>query len=255
MKEELLGYRLDNNESNAFMDALFHDVFTGERPGGGCRWLACLNPHSYAVAKADPLFATALRGADWLVPDGAGILLGSRILGGTIRARITGSDVFEGLHERLNGAGGGSVFFLGSTDDTLAAIRRKMAVDYPNIRVAGTYSPPFKADYSEAELDSMCAAISAAAPDVLWVGMTAPKQEKWIHANRHRLNVRFAGAIGAVFDFYVGRVKRSHPMFQRLGLEWLPRLIQQPRRLWRRMFVSAPVFLADVVRARLRGGA
>lgn len=255
MKEELLGYRLDNGEPNAFMDALFHDIFTGERPGGGCRWLACLNPHSYAVAKTDPGFAEALHGADWLVPDGAGILLGSRMLGGRIRARITGSDVFEGLHRRMDRAGGGSVFFLGSTDDTLAAIRRKMAVDYPNIRVAGTYSPPFKADYSEAELDAMCAAINTAAPDVVWVGMTAPKQEKWIHANRHRLNVRFAGAIGAVFDFYVGRVKRSHPMFQRLGLEWLPRLIQQPRRLWRRMFISAPVFLADVVRARLRGGA
>lgn len=252
MKEDLLGYPLDHGDLEGFTDALFRDVFAESRAGNGCRWLACLNPHSYAVAKTDPLFATALQSADWLVPDGAGILLGSRILGGNIRTRITGSDVFEGLHRRMNAAGVGSVFFLGATEETLAAIRRKMAVDYPNIRVAGTYSPPFKADYSEAELAAMCGAVNAAAPDVLWVGMTAPKQEKWIHANRHRLDVRFAGAIGAVFDFYIGRVKRSHPLFQRLGLEWLPRLIQQPRRLWRRMLVSAPIFLADVLKAKVR---
>ena len=98
----------------------------------------------------------------------------------------------------------------------------------------------------------MVTAVNAAAPDVLWVGMTAPKQEKWILENHARLNVKFAAAIGAVFDFYTGKVKRSHPVFQRLGLEWLPRLIQQPRRLWRRMFVSAPIFIWHVLRQWLK---
>jgi N-acetylglucosaminyldiphosphoundecaprenol N-acetyl-beta-D-mannosaminyltransferase len=97
----------------------------------------------------------------------------------------------------------------------------------------------------------MIAAINASKADVLWVGMTAPKQEKWIFENRARLNVKFAGAIGAVFDFYTGRVKRSHPVFQRLGLEWLPRLVQQPRRLWRRMFVSAPIFVWHVLKQKV----
>lgn len=97
----------------------------------------------------------------------------------------------------------------------------------------------------------MLAQIMLAAPDVLWVGMTAPKQEKWIAAMQPRLRVRFAGAIGAVFDFYSGEVKRSHPVLQRIGLEWLPRLVQQPRRLWRRMAVSAPIFVWDVLLARL----
>ncbi|MBP8169008.1 MAG: WecB/TagA/CpsF family glycosyltransferase [Azonexus sp.] len=94
------------------------------------------------------------------------------------------------------------------------------------MRLAWTFSPPFKAEYSEAELTAMIDAINATAPDVLWVGLTAPKQEKWIHQNRARLNVGFAGAIDAVFDFYTGRIKRSHPVFQKLGLEWLPRLLQ-----------------------------
>jgi len=99
----------------------------------------------------------------------------------------------------------------------------------------------------------MISAINAARPDVLWVGMTAPKQEKWIHQNRHRLQVKFIGAIGAVIDFYTGRVKRSHPVFRKLGLEWLPRLLQEPRRLWRRMGVSAPIFVMEVVRRKMKG--
>lgn len=141
-------------------------------------------------------------------------------------------------------------YFLGSTPETLAAIERRMVLDYPNLILAGTFSPPFKADYSEAELADMIDAINASSADVLWVGLTAPKQEKWIHQNRARLNVRFAGAIGAVFDFYTGRIKRSHPVYQKLGLEWLPRLLQEPRRLWRRMGVSAPIFLWHVFRQR-----
>jgi N-acetylglucosaminyldiphosphoundecaprenol N-acetyl-beta-D-mannosaminyltransferase len=127
-----------------------------------------------------------------------------------------------------------------------------MSVDYPNIRVAGSYSPPFKPSYSALELDEMIAAINTTQPDVLWVGMTAPKQEKWIFENRARLKVRVAAAVGAVFDFYTGNVKRSHPTYQRLGLEWLPRLLQQPRRLWRRMFVSAPIFVWHTLKERLR---
>jgi len=89
----------------------------------------------------------------------------------------------------------------------------------------------------------MIAAVNTAGPDVLRVGMTAPKQEKWIYRNRDRLNVKFIAAVGAVFDFYTGTVKRSHPGFQKLGLEWLPRLLQQPGRLWSRTVISAPVFL------------
>jgi N-acetylglucosaminyldiphosphoundecaprenol N-acetyl-beta-D-mannosaminyltransferase len=126
-----------------------------------------------------------------------------------------------------------------------------MATDYPNVVVAGTYSPPFKPEYSAAELDCMLSAVNTAAPDVLWVGMTAPKQEKWLLDMAPRLNVKFAAAVGAVFDFYTGKVKRSHPVFQKLGLEWMPRLVQQPTRLWRRTFVSAPFFLMHVLKAMI----
>jgi N-acetylglucosaminyldiphosphoundecaprenol N-acetyl-beta-D-mannosaminyltransferase len=246
--ESILGYEVLAEPPQKCVDGIVRSL----KHAAQCRWLACMNPHSYAESLRNPSFHAALKEADWLVPDGAGMLLASRLLGGALRERVTGSDVFFGVNEALAHSGGGSVFFLGSTEETLACIRKRMAEDYPTVRVAGTLSPPFKPEYTPQELDSMIQAINEAAPDVLWVGMTAPKQELWIHFNRDRLRVKFAAAIGAVFDFYTGRVKRSHPFFQRFGLEWLPRLIQEPRRLWRRTFVSAPVFLMDAARAALR---
>jgi N-acetylglucosaminyldiphosphoundecaprenol N-acetyl-beta-D-mannosaminyltransferase len=143
------------------------------------------------------------------------------------------------------------VFFLGASVDTLEAIKERMGKDYPNVVVAGTYSPPFKKEYTKEEVDAMVDAINRTVPDVLWVGLTAPKQEKWIYQNKDRLKVKFAAAVGAVFDFYAGRVKRSHPVFQKMGLEWLPRLIQEPLRLWNRMFISAPIFVWHVFMAKI----
>jgi N-acetylglucosaminyldiphosphoundecaprenol N-acetyl-beta-D-mannosaminyltransferase len=248
MKENILGFQVVAQPPESCVNEVFECL---EHEGRKAK-LACLNPHSYAVALDDTDFANALKSADWLVPDGVGVVFASRLLGGAVKARVTGSDVFEGLHARMNARKGMSVFFLGASEETLAKICARMAQDYPDIRVAGTYSPPFKPEYSVADLDEMINVVNAARPDVLWVGMTAPKQEKWIFENLHRLDVKFAGAVGAVFDFYVGNVKRSHPVFQSLGLEWLPRLLRQPRRLWRRTFVSAPIFVWHVFRRALR---
>ena len=153
----------------------------------------------------------------------------------------------------MNRRGQGSCFFLGATEETLAAIRARMAVDFPNVQVAGTYSPPFKNEFTEEDNRQMIEAVNAAGPDVLWVGLTAPKQEKWIYQNKEKLNVKFIGAVGGVFDFYSGNIRRNeYPWFLEHGLEWLPRLIQEPRRLWKRTFISAPVFFWHVFLQRLK---
>ncbi|HNV24096.1 MAG TPA: WecB/TagA/CpsF family glycosyltransferase, partial [Candidatus Omnitrophota bacterium] len=216
-------------------------------------WLACFNPHSYVLSLEDKVFSRALKDADWLVPDGAGVVLASRILGGNIKQRVTGSDVFYGLNKRMNAAGSLRVFFMGSTNETLERIRERMADDYPNIKIVGTYSPPFKDVYSGAEVSAMVKVINSARPDVLWVGMSAPKQEKFIYLNKSKLNVKFIGAVGAVFDFYSGKVNRDkNSWFVNHGLEWLARLIQEPKRLWKRTFVSAPIFVWHVVKEKVR---
>ena len=243
--ESIIGYKVIKSGLNYCIDTIMDWIQNGDR----CRYLACINPHSYVEAIHNQLFSDALNQADWLIPDGIGIVIGSRLLRGHICARVTGPDVFKEVHDRLNSIGGASVFFLGSTENSLGLICNRMKCDYPNIRIAGIYSPPFKPEFSDEDTDSMVMAINAAAPDVLWVGMTSPKQDVWIHKNRHRLNVKFAAGVGAAFDFYTGRVKRPHPYFQKLGLGWLPRLIREPRRLWRRTFISAPLFLFYVFRA------
>lgn len=248
--ENIAGYGITTRSLNECTN----EIMTWMEKSEHGRYLVCANPHSLEVARRDGLFQVALQKADLLVPDGVGIILASKIMKGTIRRRVTGSDIFRELNRKLDAAGGYSVFFLGATDETLGRIQRRMAMDYPNLRIAGVYSPPFRDAFSDAENASMTAAINAAHPDVLWVGMTAPKQEKWIYQNRDRLHIKFIGAVGAVFDFYTGRVKRSHPLFQRMGLEWLPRLLQEPRRLWKRNLVSNPAFLLRVIRVKYSKG-
>lgn len=213
-----------------------------------CRWLACINPHSYVLTKHDAAFACALRAADWLIPDGVGIVVASKLQRGTIRHRVTGSDIFMGLMPKLDQRGR-RVFFLGSSPATLDAIRARVSRDFPAVQIAGMYSPPYKETFSQEETDAMVNMINASQVDVLWVGLTSPKQDLWLHENHQRLQVKFAAGIGAVFDFYANKVKRSSPVFQRLGLEWLPRLLREPRRLWRRTFISAPLFMWDALTA------
>ena len=246
--ENILGYKVISQQPKQCIDLIGPWLDSGEMG----KVFVCANPHSLVQANNDPLFQQAIHNADLVTPDGAGIVIASKILGGSIRERITGSDIFRGLSEELNKIGGKSYFFLGSTEETLVAIKEKMAVEYPNIRFAGSFSPPYKPEFSKEDSRKMIEVVNAARPDVLWVGMTAPKQEKWIHQHRAQLNVKFIGAIGAVFDFYVGNVKRSHPVFQKIGLEWLPRLLQEPRRLFRRNFVSSPLFLLQVLKQRFR---
>jgi N-acetylglucosaminyldiphosphoundecaprenol N-acetyl-beta-D-mannosaminyltransferase len=241
--EFILGYPITRKSKEACTSDIVRWI-ENDRKG---KYLACANPHSLEVARIDPLFQKALKGADLIVPDGVGIIVASKILGGRISNRITGSDIFFELSKILNKKGNYSYFFLGSTQDTLKKIEEKLRIDFKNINVVGTYSPPFKAEFSTEDNIVMIEKINRVKPDVLWVGMTAPKQEKWIYTNKDKLKVKFIGAVGAVFDFYSGNVERSHQWFLVHGLEWLPRLLKQPLRLWRRNIVSNPMFLIRIL--------
>ena len=203
------------------------------------------------AAKRDRQFLTALCAADILIPDGAGIVLASKILGGTITRRITGSDVLTGIAERWEKEQGRSFFFLGSSDEVLSKMKTRMSKEYPHVSVCGVYAPPFNQEFSDDENNRMIDAINIAAPTALWVGMTAPKQEKWIYEHRGRLNVPFIAAVGAAFDYFAGTKQRASTSLQDAGLEWLPRLLREPRRMWRRNLVSTPVFLYHIFRQQL----
>lgn len=203
-----------------------------------------INPHSFITAKNDMAFQKALMASDILLPDGSGIVLASRVLCSKKIQKIAGADIHRYLLEQAN-LNAHKVFYLGASDTTLLLIKNRIQKDFPNIKVA-SYSPPFKPEFSNKETNVMLSIVNTFQPDILFVGMTAPKQEKWVWENKIHLNVNIIASIGAVFDFYAGTIKRSHPIWIKLGLEWLPRLIREPKRLWRRNFISSPLFLWHV---------
>lgn len=248
--ELILGFPVSNETCDECVTRIVNFL----RKGDHRRYFVCANPHSLIVAMSDGLFKRAIKVADLVVPDGIGVVLASRILGGKITHRITGSDIFLRLSEKLNKESEATYFFLGSTHETLMKIRERMKADFPKIRVCGVFSPPFKPEFDNDDEDLMVEEVNRVKPDVLWVGMTAPKQEKWIYRNRNRLDTKFIGAIGAAFDFYAGTVNRPQQWFQRNGLEWLSRLLNQPRHLWRRSLISAPVFLIYTIMERFTSG-
>jgi N-acetylglucosaminyldiphosphoundecaprenol N-acetyl-beta-D-mannosaminyltransferase len=208
---------------------------------------ACANPHSLVVAQYDESFRSALTAADFVVADGIGVTLMAGVTGVEVGPRITGTDYFYGVLAALQESGGGRVFFCGSSQRVLDLIAKRFADDFPSLTLCGVLSPPF-GTWSEVENLRMVRVINDAKPDVLWVGMTAPKQEKWVEANRRQLNVPVIGSIGAVFDFYAGTYSRAPKWICDIGLEWAYRFILEPRRMWQRNFVSAPKFIWLVLR-------
>lgn len=206
-----------------------------------------INAHSYNTAQKDALFAEALACGDVLIPDGASIVKACRWLKAKSqpRERIAGWDLFMTEMERLN-AKGGRCMFMGSSEKVLGMIKRRAAVDWPNIQVE-TYSPPYKPEFSAEDSKAITDAINRADPDLLWIGMTAPKQEKWTYAHWDELDIHcHTGTIGAVFDFFAGTVKRAPVWWQEHSLEWLYRLIKEPRRMWRRYIIGNMLFVKNI---------
>ena len=218
-----------------------------------------INAHSYNEAQKDDTFAEALRCGDYLIPDGASIIKACRWLKAKSqpKERIAGWDLFTFEMQRLEGRAKMDdgrrlrVMFMGSSEKVLTLIRKQAAVDYPHLDVV-TYSPPYKPEFSEEDNQMMIQAINEANPDLLWIGMTAPKQEKWTYQHWDELNIHcHCGTIGAVFDFYAGTAKRAPLWWQKHALEWLYRLLKEPRRMWRRYLIGNPLFLWNVMKERM----
>lgn len=217
-----------------------------------------INAHSYNTAQKDDAFAIALRDGDYLIPDGASIIKACQWLKAKSqpKERIAGWDLFAFEMRRLEGRGKMDdgrrlrVMFLGSSEKVLALIREQAAIDYPNLEVV-TYSPPYKPEFSNEDNRAMIKAINDANPDLLWIGMTAPKQEKWAYQHWNELNIHcHCGTIGAVFDFYAGTAKRAPLWWQEHSLEWLYRLLKEPKRMWRRYVIGNPLFLWNVMKEK-----
>ena len=143
-----------------------------------------------------------------------------------------------------------TVMFMGSSQKVLDLIVKRAAEVYPHLKVV-TYSPPYKPEFSDEDNKAIIDAINAADPDLLWIGMTAPKQEKWTYSHWDELNIHcHVGTIGAVFDFFAGTVERAPMWWQRHGLEWLYRLLKEPKRMWRRYIIGNALFLWNMLKEK-----
>ena len=208
-----------------------------------------INAHSFNTAKKDRLFAEALTNGDALIPDGVSIVKACKWIKAKSqpKERIAGWDLFEFEMEKLEKKGG-TVMFMGSSQKVLDLIVKRAAADYPHLKVV-TYSPPYKPEFSDEDNKAIIDAINAANPDLLWIGMTAPKQEKWTYSHWTDLNIHcHVGTIGAVFDFFAGTVERAPMWWQEHGLEWLYRLLKEPKRMWRRYIIGNALFLWNMTK-------
>ena len=208
-----------------------------------------VNAHSFNTAKKDQLFADALTNGDVLIPDGVSIVKACKWIKAKSqpKERIAGWDLFFFEMSKLEKKGG-TVMFMGSSQKVLDLIVKRAAVDYPHLKVV-TYSPPYKPEFSDEDNKAIIDAINAANPDLLWIGMTAPKQEKWTYSHWNELNIHcHVGTIGAVFDFFAGTVERAPIWWQEHGLEWLYRLIKEPKRMWRRYIIGNSLFLWNMTK-------
>lgn len=209
-----------------------------------------INQYSFCIAQEDTSFKKALQGSDILLPDGMAIVAAARLLSNTKITKIAGAQVHDFLLQQLNETGG-SCFYLGASEATLAKITAKVNLEFPKVTVH-SYSPPFKAAFNDKDNQNMLAAVNAVTPDVLFIGMTAPKQEKWAFEHKDQLQAQTICSIGAVFDFYAGTVKRPSAFWIALRLEWFIRLVKEPKRMWRRYLYYGPVFIRYVVREKVR---
>lgn len=199
-----------------------------ERP---CSTIQTISPISYGNATRDPVYRDAMQRADYLCLDGVYFGLSSVVLKGETMKPNQGPDIFYHLMERLQ-ANKGRVFFLGASPSTLQKMEERTARDYPDIAV-GSYSPPFVPEFSEADNEAMIAAVNAFQPDVVFLGMTAPKQEKWGYLHRDRLDASLVAAVGGVFDWYAGNRPEISEFWWKIYMAWLIRTIDRPELLKR----------------------
>lgn len=212
-----------------------------ELPTEGKCVINTINAYSYCEAKKDKEFLKALLKSNVLLPDGVSMVLAAKLLNKQTIQKIAGADIHRYLLTQAN-LKKQKVFYLGASERTLELITTKLKKEFPNIAVS-SYSPPYKKEFSKEDNALMLKHINAFKPEVLFLGMTAPKQEKWVHAHKAMAQANTIVSIGAVFDFYAGTVKRAPKWMIELGLEWLYRLVKEPKRMWRRYLIGNTRFL------------
>jgi N-acetylglucosaminyldiphosphoundecaprenol N-acetyl-beta-D-mannosaminyltransferase len=234
----------DYDDTLDWIDAMVADRLRG--------YLCVAATHTVMASREDPALRAAVDDADFTVPDGQPLIWALNLLGHPLRSRVYGPTLMRMACERA--ARDGTRFYLHggrNEPEALARLTRKLRLAHPGLQIVGGSTQHF-GEYSDEELDAVAAEINGKRPDVVWVGLGVPRQEKWMQRMRPRLEAPVLIGVGAAFDFHAGLMRQAPEWMQRSGLEWLYRLSREPRRLWRRYLRYNPRFVTGFARQYAR---
>jgi N-acetylglucosaminyldiphosphoundecaprenol N-acetyl-beta-D-mannosaminyltransferase len=237
---KVLGVRVDGVQIPDVITRM--EFWIAERGRG--HYVAVTGMHGVMEAQYDAPFKQVLGEADLVVPDGMPLVWLGRISGLGLRRRVYGPELMENFFA-TTAARRYTHFLYGGADGVADNLAQELGKRFPWSQIVGTYTPPFR-PLTESEESNLARKVQVACPDVLWVGLSTPKQEKWMHAHRHSLPVPVMVGVGAAFDFHTGRVKQAPAWMRENGFEWLFRLLTEPRRLWRRYLILGSKFTWNV---------
>jgi N-acetylglucosaminyldiphosphoundecaprenol N-acetyl-beta-D-mannosaminyltransferase len=220
------------------------DAMVADRRHG---YVCVCNVHTVMAAQEDPELRAALESSSLNVPDGQPLVWAINALGHTLTDRVYGPELMARASARAAVSGQRFYLYGGRNQDALVQLGVSLRRRFPGLNIVGGYAPPFRA-LTEEERIAVADEINGSAPDVVWVGIGVPRQEKWMAALRPYLDAPVLIGVGAAFDFLAGLVPQAPPWMQRAGLEWAYRLAHEPRRLWRRYLRYNPRFVAAIAR-------
>jgi N-acetylglucosaminyldiphosphoundecaprenol N-acetyl-beta-D-mannosaminyltransferase len=210
-----------------------------------CHYIAVTDMHSLMQAQQDPNFKNILGEADLVVPDGFPLVLLGRRKGFDLKRRVYGPELMERFCQET-ASRGYRHFFYGGARGVADELAVRLSARFPGLKIAGAWSPPFRRLTQEEDAEEVCL-INRADAHILWVGLGAPKQERWMFEHRDSLNVPVMVGVGAAFDFHTGRIAQAPPWIRDHGFEWLFRLTREPSRLWHRYLIFGTQFVALVM--------
>lgn len=211
----------------------------------------CVTPVNCILWAKDKLHLRNLYNTSSInLPDGVPLIWASKFLGKPIRGRVTGLDLLPEM-SKVGNEQSYSFFLLGAKEGVAQELAAQLSHRFPNLKVTGYYSPPFAEKFSVEENSKMISMINSARPNILWVSLTAPKQDFWIDEHFDQLDVNIAIGVGGAFEVTAGLIKRAPIWMQKSGLEWLFRFAQEPKRLFKRYFIEAPKFIPLIILQKL----
>ncbi|MEA5573195.1 WecB/TagA/CpsF family glycosyltransferase [Calothrix sp. UHCC 0171] len=242
----ICGINIDKYSFEQVTEAIAHHVITNRKP----KYVVTPNAQHIVTLQRDARFREIYRKAFLVVPDGVPLLWAAKLLNTPLSGRVNGTDLFEELC-KLSADRGLKVFLLGGRPLAAEKATQILKRKYPNLKIVGAYCPPYGFESDIRELQQINSTIQAAVPDILFVGLGAPKQEYWIYDNYQQLGVPVSIGIGVSFELVAGMVKRAPKLMQKSGLEWFFRLLAEPRRLWQRYFFGNAIFILLVLKQKL----